>query len=90
MQGGGGAVDEANLPRIHHLFVQRSARRGGLGRRLLHWWRREHALPVEAFAVTKPNGPMTKLLRLNECSGVLQRSGFEGSAEHFHAPSSRT
>jgi len=78
-------VDEANLPRIHHLYVREDCRGLQLGRRLLHWWRGQHALHVEAFAVTEPNQQMQRLLQRNGCTHVLQRSGFEGSGEHFHA-----
>ena len=77
-------VDEANLPRIHHLFVREGCRRARLGIRLLHWWKCRYALTLEAFAVTKPNKSMHSLLQRNGCTHVLQRSGFEGSAEHFH------
>lgn len=80
------AVDEHNLPRVHHLFIKIAFRRGQLGRKLLAWWRAEHALRVEAFAVTKPNEAMCKLLVRNGCSHVVQRSGFEGGAQHFHGP----
>ena len=80
-----GIVDEANLPRIHHLYVSKGCRKAQFGRRLLNWWRSRHALTVEAFAVTKPNQPMHRLLQRNGCTHALQRSGFEGSAEHFHA-----
>ena len=78
-------VDEANLPRIHHLYVREDCRGVQLGRRLLHWWRGQHALNVQTFAITEPNQQMQRLLQRNGCSHVLQRSGFEGSGEHFHA-----
>lgn len=78
-------VDEHNLPRIHHLYVRRGYRRAHIGRRLLNWWRKHHAMRVEAFAVTDPNAQMRRLLERNGCTRVLQNSGFDGSAEHFHS-----
>ncbi|KAL1522841.1 hypothetical protein AB1Y20_017810 [Prymnesium parvum] len=77
-------VDEANLPRIHHLYVREACRKAHFGRRLLHWWRSRYALNVETFAVTDPNQGMRRLLQRNGCTHTLERSGFDGSAEHYH------